>query len=149
MVYQKKKKKKRTNDHTKTKALFWCKWLVPKAKALDLYRKTVESNQSIGTTCNTAWPIIGRVQPLFLLVWLIFRFGTFFFQREIVFNIFTILLQKTISNKLLQVVIGKKSNFSDRFKLETIITYHLWFVVKLLFVYLNNTSICIYIYTSR
>ena len=39
--------------------------------------------------------------------------------------------KKIISDRLLQVVIGEqKSNFNGKFKLELIIIYQIWFVVK-------------------
>ena len=43
-----------------------------------------------------------------------------------VHNIFTILLQKILSGKLLLIVIsGQKSNLSNGFKLKLIVYYHL------------------------
>ena len=73
-----------------------------------------------------------------------FLFFFFKFRNTInIHNIFTTLLQQIINNKLLQIVIGRqKSNFNDRFKLEPITTYYLWFVV-------NITLLFIYIYIER
>ena len=48
-------------------------------------------------------------------------------------NIFTILSQQMLSDRLLLVVIGgQRNNLSCGFKLELIITYYLWFVMKIL-----------------
>ena len=57
-----------------------------------------------------------------------------FLIREILFhNIFTTLSEQMLSDRILLVVIGKqRNNLSYGFKLELIITYHLWFIMKIL-----------------
>ena len=57
-----------------------------------------------------------------------------FLIREILsHNIFTTLSEQMLSDKLLLVVIGRqRNNLSYGFKLELIITYHLWFIMKIL-----------------
>ena len=57
-----------------------------------------------------------------------------FLIREILsHNIFTTLSEQMLSDRLLLVVIGKqRNNLSYGFKLELIITYHLWFIMKIL-----------------
>ena len=72
-----------------------------------------------------------------------FFFFLFFLNTIYIHNIFTTLLQQIIDDKLLHIIIGRqKSNFNDRFKLEPITTYYLWFVV-------NITLLFIYIYIER
>ena len=52
-------------------------------------------------------------------------------EKCYVHNIFTILSQQIINDKLLLVVMGgEKSNLSCKFKLEPIKIYHLWFFCK-------------------
>ena len=57
-----------------------------------------------------------------------------FLIREILsHNIFTTLSEQILSDRLLLVVIGRqRNNLSYGFKLELIITYHLWFIMKIL-----------------
>ena len=57
-----------------------------------------------------------------------------FLIREILsHNIFTTLSEQMLSDRLLLVVIGRqRNNLSYGFKLELIITYHLWFIMKIL-----------------
>ena len=57
-----------------------------------------------------------------------------FLIREILsHNIFTTLSEQMLSDRLLLVVIGRqRNNLSCGFKLELIITYHLWFIMKIL-----------------
>ena len=45
-------------------------------------------------------------------------------------TMFIIILQKILKSWLL--IIDKKSNFSSNFKLEQVISYHIWFIVKIL-----------------
>ena len=57
-----------------------------------------------------------------------------FLIREILsHNIFTTLSEQMLSDRLLLVVISRqRNNLSYGFKLELIITYHLWFIMKIL-----------------
>ena len=54
-------------------------------------------------------------------------------EKCYVHDIFITFSQQILSDRLLLVVMGgQKNNLSYEFKLESIITYHLWFVVKML-----------------
>ena len=54
-------------------------------------------------------------------------------EKCYVYNIFTIFSQQIVSGSLLLVVMSEqKTNLSCEFKLELITTYHMWFVVKML-----------------
>ena len=56
----------------------------------------------------------------------------YFEKRDVMSITFS---QQIISSELLLVVIGgQKSNLSYKFKLEPIITYYLWFVMKILWI---------------
>ena len=57
-----------------------------------------------------------------------------FLIREILsHNIFTTLSEQMLSDRLLLIVIDRqRNNLSYGFKLELIITYHLWFIMKIL-----------------
>ena len=70
----------------------------------------------------------------YILFWLIlFSILSFIYVKCRVHNNFPTLLQPILSGRFLSVVMGgPKSNLSYRFKLEPIITYCLWFVVKIL-----------------
>ena len=62
-------------------------------------------------------------------------------EKCYVHNIFTILSQQIINDKLLLVVMGgQKSNLSCKFKLESIINNHLWFVMKILWKRCGHSS---------
>ena len=62
-------------------------------------------------------------------------------EKCYVHNIFTILSQQIINDKLLLVVMGgEKSNLSCKFKLESIINNHLWFVMKILWKRYGHSS---------
>ena len=44
-----------------------------------------------------------------------------------------------LSQQILNDINEQKSNFSDKFKLELITTYHLWFFVKVLWKYYRHS----------
>ena len=55
-------------------------------------------------------------------------------NKYYVYDIFVTLSQQILSNRLLQDVIGEyKNNFNSEFKLEHITTYHIRFVMKILY----------------
>ena len=55
------------------------------------------------------------------------------FKKYYIHNIFTILSQQILSGKLLLTIIDrKKNNFSGGFKLESVTTYPVKFIIKML-----------------
>ena len=61
-----------------------------------------------------------------------FRKQMYGWKKKYVHNIFTIFSQKIINGRLLLVVTSGKKKLSDGFKLKPVTTYHLKFVVKML-----------------
>ena len=65
------------------------------------------------------------------------------YEKCYIYNIFIILIQQILSGRLLLTIIcEQKNNFSDEFKLKSITSYYLKFVVKILLKYcVCNTSL--------
>ena len=56
-------------------------------------------------------------------------------------NMSTTFSRKILSDKLLFAISGgQKSNLSCKFKLEPIRTYHLWFIMKVLYKYYGSNT---------
>ena len=75
------------------------------------------------------------------------------FQKKkcYVYNIFTTLSQQILDGRLLVVIIGgQKCNISSGFKLKPITTNHLWFIVKILWMYhFSFKKIIFYLHGSK
>ena len=107
-------------------------------------------NNAMNTTNFTNWHVINHkkihsniyllhclsvIHSCYISFWAFYCriYSRFNFEKFYAHNILTTLSQQILSNRLLLVFIGEqKSNFSDGLKFELVTTYHLWFVVKVL-----------------